>query len=106
MYRDPVVQAIKMRRERAGITQAALAERAGLSAKTYQRIEAGQADMRMSQYRALIRALRATDLDISLDMLGNREVTPWDVAAAARVLSADVRAVLIQLIMMIYQDRD
>ncbi|MGL1204455.1 helix-turn-helix transcriptional regulator [Vibrio parahaemolyticus] len=101
MSYEPLIQAIKARREAAGMSQAKAAEMTGVSLKTYQRIENGATELKMSHYRIL----KVTDLDISLDMIGVDKATPWDVAAAARTLPPDVRATLVTLIMMIYRDK-
>tara|TARA_Y100001960_G_C14598653_1_gene789529 strand:+ start:125 stop:448 length:324 start_codon:yes stop_codon:yes gene_type:complete len=101
----PLIQAIKRRREASGLSQSQFAAMAGVSLKTYQRIERGETDLKMSHYRSLIQNLKVTDLDISLDMLEVEGATPWDVAAAARTLPPEVRTVLVTLIMMIYRDK-
>lgn len=106
MSYKPVIDAIKKRREAAGISQTKAAKMAGMHLKTYQRIENGSTDMKMSHYKSLIEGLNTTDLDISLDMLGVDGATPWDVAAAARTLKPEIRTVLVSLIMMIYRDKD
>ncbi|NAX32005.1 helix-turn-helix domain-containing protein [Vibrio sp. V37_P2S8PM304] len=105
MSYDPLIYALKERREAAGLSQQQTADMIGISLKTYQRIERGETDMKMSHYRILVDKLKTTDLDISLDMLGIDRATPWDVAAAARTLPPEVRTVLVSLIMMIYRDR-
>ncbi|MGY5383284.1 MULTISPECIES: helix-turn-helix domain-containing protein [unclassified Vibrio] len=101
----PLLQALKKRREASGLSQAQFAEMAGISLKTYQRIERGESDLKMSHYKALIQNLKVTDLDISLDMIGIEMATPWDVAAAARTLPPEIRTVLVTLIMMMYRDK-
>lgn len=101
----PLIQAIKRRREASGLSQSQFAAMAGVSLKTYQRIERGETDLKMSHYRSLIQNLKVTDLDISLDMLEVEGATPWDVAAAARTLPPEVRTVLVTMIMMIYRDK-
>ncbi len=101
----PLIQAIKSRREASRLSQAQFASMAGVSLKTYQRIERGETDLKMSHYRSLIQNLKVTDLDISLDMLEVEGATPWDVAAAARTLPPEVRTVLVTMIMMIYRDK-
>ncbi len=106
MSYEPLIKAIKARREAAGISQTQAAEMTGVSLKTYQRIENGSTELKMSHYRILLQNLKVTDLDISLDMLGVDKATPWDVAAAARTLPPDIRATLVTLIMMIYRDKD
>ncbi|EGQ9818934.1 helix-turn-helix transcriptional regulator [Vibrio parahaemolyticus] len=105
MSYEPLIQAIRTRREAAGVTQEEAAEMIGMSLKTYQRIENGLTEMKMSHYRILIERLKVTDLDISLDMIGVHGATPWDVAAAARTLPPDIRTTLVTLIMMIYRDK-
>ncbi len=106
MSYEPLIQAIKARREAAGMSQAKAADMVGVSLKTYQRIENGATELKMSHYRMLLQKLKVTDLDISLDMIGVDKATPWDVAAAARTLPPDVRATLVTLIMMIYRDKN
>ena len=49
-------------------------------------------------------SLGITDLDIALDSIGISGVTPWDVAAAARVLPPEARAALVSMIMITYRD--
>ncbi|MDF5667872.1 helix-turn-helix transcriptional regulator [Vibrio sp. 945] len=105
MSYEPLINAIKKRREAAGLSQLQTADMIGVSLKTYQRIERGETEMKMSHYRILIEKLKTTDLDISLDMLGVDKTTPWDVAAAARTLPPEVRTVLVSLLMMIYRDK-
>ncbi|EGQ7854354.1 helix-turn-helix domain-containing protein [Vibrio vulnificus] len=105
MSYDPLIEALKHRREAAGLSQAQAADLVGVSLKTFQRIERGETDMKMSHYRMLVEKLKTTDLDISLDMLGIDKTTPWDVAAAARTLPPDVRTVLVSLIMIIYRSK-
>ncbi|EGQ7740937.1 helix-turn-helix domain-containing protein (plasmid) [Vibrio alginolyticus] len=105
MSYTPLIQALKNRREAAGLSQAEFAKMAGVSLKTYQRIEWGETDLKMSHYRSLIQNLRITDLDVSLDMLEVDPATPWDVAAAARTLPPEVRTILVTFIMMIYRDK-
>lgn len=101
MSYEPLIQAIRTRREAAGVTQEEAAEMIGMSLKTYQRIENGLTEMKMSHYRILIERLKVTDLD----MIGVHGATPWDVAAAARTLPPDIRTTLVTLIMMIYRDK-
>ncbi|WP_313895358.1 helix-turn-helix domain-containing protein [Vibrio parahaemolyticus] len=92
-------------KEAAGLSQTQFAKMAGVSLKTYQRIERGETDLKMSHYRNLIQNLKITDLDVSLDIIGVDMATPWDVAAAARTLPPEVRTVLVTLIMMMYRDK-
>lgn len=105
MTNDPLIHAIKERREAANLSQEQVADLIGVSLKTYQRIERGETEMKLSHYRSLLKKLKATHLDIALDMLAFEKATPWDVAAAARTLPPEIRTVLVSLIMMIYRDK-
>jgi transcriptional regulator with XRE-family HTH domain len=91
------------RRLAAEITQEQAARMAGVSLKTYQRIENGTSDIKLRNYTALIKGLNTTDLDLCLDCLGISPATPWDVAAAARVLPPEARTALVTLIMMLHR---
>lgn len=104
MTKEPIVLALISRRKAANLTQKEAASMAGLSLKSYQRIEDGTGDIRLNNYLALIRNLGITDLDIALDSMGIEGTTPWDVAAAARVLPPEARAALVSMIMITYRD--
>ncbi|MCE2597178.1 helix-turn-helix domain-containing protein [Motilimonas cestriensis] len=100
------IQALINRRKVAGYSQEQAADMAGLSLKTYQRIENGTADIRLQNYTSLIRGLKITDLDIVLDTLDVDTTTPWDVAAAARTLPPEARAALLTIIMVLYRSHE
>ncbi len=106
MSQESFIAAVKKRRELAEISQAQAAEMIGLSLKTYQRIENGQTDIKMTHYRRLLKMLNVTELDLCLDVMGVEGSTPWDVAAAARALPPDVRTILVTLIMMLERHRN
>ena len=99
MSQEPIVMALIERRKRANLSQETLAGSAGMSLKTYQRIERGEADIKMSQYRSIIRTLKATDLDVVLDVVGASHATAEDVAAVSRLLTNEERMLLIKLIL-------
>lgn len=99
MSRKSVVTAIKNRRVDANLTKKELADQVGMSEKTYQRLESGVADMKISQYYSILKALNITDLDIVLDTYDVDAATPWDVAAAARLLLPETRNNLVASIM-------
>lgn len=102
----PIIKTLISRRIAANITQEQAAKMAGVSTKTYQRIEAGTSDIKLRNYTALIKALNITDLDVVLDTIGIDGATPWDVAAAARTLPPDARTAMVSMIMMIYRQRE
>ncbi|HIF9551155.1 TPA: helix-turn-helix transcriptional regulator [Photobacterium damselae] len=103
MAYEPIVTVLKNRRIQKELTQEQLAKLANMSEKTYQRIEQGTSDLKMSQYRSILHALGITDLDVSLDLLDIEVTTPWDVAAAARVLLPQTRNNLVKSIMTEWQ---
>ena len=49
MSQEPIVIALIERRKQANLSQEKLAFSSGMSLKTYQRIERGEADIKMSQ---------------------------------------------------------
>lgn len=99
-----IVRALKKRRQLNGLSQFKAAEIAGVSLKTYQRFERGDGDLRIGNYLSLLEGMKITELDIALDVIGIKQATAWDVAAAARVLSPEIRSALVSMIMMIYRD--
>ena len=103
MSQEPIVMALIERRKRANLSQEKLAASAGMSLKTYQRIERGEADIKMSQYRSIIRTLKATDLDVVLDVVGTSHANVEDVAAVSRLLTNEERMLLIKLILAFKQ---
>jgi len=105
MANEPIVMAIIERRKRANLSQEKLASIAGMSLKTYQRIERGEADIKMSQYRSLTRSLALTDLDLVMDTLEASQTSAEDVAAVSRLLSDEQRKLLIKLILSFVRGR-
>lgn len=95
---DSIVEALAVRRKQAGLSQEKLAQIAGMSAKTYQRIERGESDLKLSQLRSIMRTLDMTLLDMSLDELGVRQVEANDLIATARLLSPEAKLLLIQFL--------
>ncbi|MGF1754104.1 helix-turn-helix domain-containing protein [Vibrio makurazakiensis] len=104
MSQEPIVEALIKRRKLGGLSQEEVASIAGMSLKTYQRIERGEADMKLSQYRSIVRTLGLTDLDVVLDTLDVSQVLPSDIAAASRLLSDDARKLLVKLILKVQED--
>ncbi|MDA0148985.1 helix-turn-helix domain-containing protein [Vibrio sp. LaRot3] len=98
---DPIVQAIINRRKSAGLSRVDIANIAGMSLKTYQRIERGESDMKISQYRSIIRAMKMTDLDIALDIRDTQQVTAEDVTAASRLLNQEAQAMLVKFLFLV-----
>lgn len=106
MSHNDMLIVIKRRRERAHLSQEQLAILIGVSRRHYVRCEAGQSELRLSQYIKATKALHMTQLDVALDLLGFAPVTAWDVAAAARTLTAISRKGLIDFLMMTFKERE
>lgn len=62
----------------------------GISYRTVQRIEAGETDMKLSQYRRYLTALNLSDMDVSIALLDHDYVTERDIAALSRRLPFDI----------------
>jgi transcriptional regulator with XRE-family HTH domain len=103
---EPRILALTARRKAANITQKQAAAMAGISLKTYQRIEAGSSDMRLKHYGNLLKGLDITDLDIALDMIDIDATSMKEVTAAARLLPGKARVHFIEMVMAIYQNQD
>lgn len=78
---------------------------AGMSVKTYQRIERGESDLKLSQYRSILRSMQLTDLDLSLDVRGVEHVTEQDLASIARLLSPEAQSLLVRLLSLVLEQR-
>jgi transcriptional regulator with XRE-family HTH domain len=71
MNSDEIVAAIIRQRKRLGLTQAQLAQRAGISRRTMVAFEAGQHDIGV---RKLLRLLDSTGLALAVKEAGSRPV--------------------------------
>lgn len=105
MHIDPIIEALMKRRKEHGLSREQVAQMAGMSVKTYQRIERGESDLKLSQYRAILRSLNLTDLDISLDIRDVEHVTENDLATIARLLSPEAQALLVRLLSLVLEER-
>ncbi|ANU38969.1 helix-turn-helix domain-containing protein [Vibrio scophthalmi] len=102
---DPIVMVLINRRKSASMTRVEIAEIAGMSLKTYQRIERGESDMKLSQFRAITRALHITELDVALDIKGIQPTTTADLTAACRLLNRDAQTSLMRFLMLITKQK-
>jgi transcriptional regulator with XRE-family HTH domain len=105
MHIDPIIEALIKRRKEQGLSREQIALMAGMSVKTYQRIERGESDLKLSQYRSILRSLQLTDLDIALDIRGVEHVSENDLASIARVLSPEAQSLLVRLLSLILKQR-
>lgn len=105
MHIDPIIEALIKRRKEQGLSREQIALMAGMSVKTYQRIERGESDLKLSQYRSILRSLQLTDLDIALDIRGVEHVSENDLTSIARVLSPEAQSLLVRLLSLILKQR-
>ncbi|WP_417876969.1 helix-turn-helix domain-containing protein [Vibrio sp.] len=105
MHADPIIEALIKRRKEMGFSREQIAKMAGMSVKTYQRIERGESDLKLSQYRSILRSMQLTDLDIALDIRGVEHVTEQDLASIARLLSPEAQSLLVRLLSLVLEQR-
>ncbi|HHF2915033.1 XRE family transcriptional regulator [Vibrio parahaemolyticus] len=106
MQLDPIIEALIARRKASGLSREQMANIAGMSVKTYQRIERGESDLKLSQYRSILRSLHLTDLDIALDIRDVQHVTADDLIAVARLLSPEAQSLLVRLLSLVIEQRN
>lgn len=106
MHVDPIIEALIARRKASGLSREQMANIAGMSVKTYQRIERGESDLKLSQYRSILRSLHLTDLDIALDIRDVQHVTADDLIAVARLLSPEAQSLLVRLLSLVIEQRN
>ncbi|MCG9230042.1 helix-turn-helix domain-containing protein [Vibrio diabolicus] len=106
MQVDPIIEALIARRKASGLSREQMANIAGMSMKTYQRIERGESDLKLSQYRSILRSLHLTDLDIALDIRDVQHVTADDLMAVARLLSPEAQSLLVRLLSLVIEQRN
>ncbi|GEM76576.1 helix-turn-helix transcriptional regulator [Vibrio sagamiensis] len=104
MQLDPLIEVLIARRKALNLSREKMANIAGMSTKTYQRIERGESDLKLSQYRSILRALNLTDIDIALDIKGVSNVVAEDIVAASRLLPPEAQYLLVRLIFMTFKD--
>lgn len=80
------------------MTQEYLAGRTGISPRTIQRIEAGETDMKLSQYHKILKALDITHMDVSIAMLDHQFVTEREVAALVRLYPFQAKKVILRFL--------
>ena len=103
---EPIITVIMERRKQAGLSQEKVAKLAGMSTKTYQRIERGESDLKLSQYRAILRTLNMTHLDVAMDELSVRKVESDDLVSAVRLLDKESKLLLIRFILQISKGKN
>ncbi|MEZ9525691.1 helix-turn-helix domain-containing protein [Enterovibrio norvegicus] len=101
MKYDPIVSVLRHRREQLKISQKDLAAITGIGYRTIQRMESGDTDMKLRQYRKILEALRLTDMDVSVALFGHEMTKADDVASVSRLLPMHVRRMLVQFLVSI-----
>lgn len=97
--KDPIIDVLRHARVRQKITQKQIAAATGVSTRTIGRIESGQADMTLNQYRLWIECLGLSDLDVSLSLFNYDVVTAKDIEAASRRLPLKVRRLVLRFLL-------
>ncbi|EHZ7344573.1 helix-turn-helix transcriptional regulator [Vibrio vulnificus] len=105
MSHHQLMAALKRKREREQLTQDDVAREIGVSRRHYVRCESGKAELRLSQFVAVMRYLNMSVLDLALDVIGMESVSSADVSAAARTLSVSARRALVDFLMKNYDDK-
>ncbi|MFA0055142.1 helix-turn-helix domain-containing protein [Vibrio echinoideorum] len=95
---DPIVYVLRRYRENQGISQEQMSKLTGISSRTIQRIESGNSDMKISQYRNYLTVLGMSDMDVSIALFSHEFVTEKDVAAMARKFPLRVKQVIVRFL--------
>lgn len=95
---DPIVPVLKKFRNTAGLSQQQLADKSGMSLRTIQRLESGETDMKLGQYRKIIEVLGISDMDVSVALFHHEFATGKDLAALAQALPVDIRQVIVRFL--------
>ena len=91
LYSGDIAERIKLGREELGLTQAELAQRAGVSRATIARIESGGADS--VSFGAMVRVLNAANWSIYLEkgIVASQQNPPFDMEEYLDSLYGDAR---------------
>lgn len=81
-----------------GLSQQQMADKSGMSLRTIQRLEAGETDMKLGQYRKIIEALGISDMDVSVALFRHEFATGKDLGALAQALPVDIRQVIVRFL--------
>ena len=95
---DSIVYVLRRYRENQGISQEQMSKLTGISSRTIQRIESGNSDMKISQYRNYLTVLGMSDMDVSIALFSHEFVTEKDVAAMARKFPLRVKQVIVRFL--------
>lgn len=96
---DPLVWALRHERLNQRISYAELAKQTGISVSTLKRLESGRVELKLKQYRALLAALKVSDIDMTLRAEGFRPGGEIDVSAALRMIPQPQRDILIRAVL-------
>nr|WP_274534872.1 helix-turn-helix transcriptional regulator [Salinivibrio kushneri] len=101
---DPAILFFIRQRIVYKMTQQDVAHQAGIPFRTYQRLETGQAELKMSQFRKLCRLYNVTSVDVALGELQFRRRYAADVASVAATLPFEVREHFLKLMIAIKKE--
>ncbi|MBN3492049.1 helix-turn-helix domain-containing protein [Vibrio neptunius] len=95
---EPIVEYLVQLRMTKRETQEQIATQTGISLSSYQRIEQGNRDPRLSELKVLLEYYNVTWLDVAWAELGKRSISEIDLAAAMKHVPAHIRQPILELI--------
>ena len=95
---EPIIEYLVYLRISKRITQQQIADETGIKLSTYQRLERGERDPKLSELKSLFRYHGVTWLDFAWVELGKRQIYDPDLAAAIKQLPDHLRKPILDLI--------
>ena len=95
---EPFVEHLLELRIKNRKSQEQIAQQSGISLSSYQRIEQGKRDPRLSELNALLKCYKITWLDFAWAEVGKRPINEKDLAAVVKHVPEHIRKPLIELI--------
>ncbi|RSD31972.1 helix-turn-helix domain-containing protein [Vibrio pectenicida] len=95
---DPIIEYLVHLRVSKRVTQQQISDATGIKLSTYQRLERGERDPKLSELKSLFKYYEVTWLDFAWVELGKRQAHDADLAAAMKQLPEHIRKPIIDLI--------
>lgn len=90
-------------RKKAGLTQAEVAELAGLSDRTYADIERGTANMRIQTLLLICKSLNITPNDILVTRASNNEISAEEITAKLDTFSDENKRKALRILNILFE---
>jgi len=90
-------------RKKAGLTQAEVAELAGLSDRTYADIERGTANMRIQTLLLICKSLNITPNDILVARANNNEISAEEITAKLDTFSDENKRKALRILNILFE---